>query len=104
MVESVVRANELVEVRLEWVTPVAHRFDRPGAGWIARRLTVLAKGDESERFEFWSPDSGLDWEPALAQLPTISKTGCARPRSPGVRSDEQPCHSKGNRSRSRGVG
>lgn len=68
MVESVVRADELVEVRLEWVTPLAHRFDRPGAGWIALRLTVLAKGDEGERFEFWSPDSGLDWEPALAQL------------------------------------
>lgn len=68
MVESVVRADELEEIRLEWGTPAAHRFDHPEAGWVALRLTVLAKNDEGTRFEFWCPDSGLDWEGALDQL------------------------------------
>ena len=68
IVESVLRSDELEDLRLEWVTPSAHQFDLLEAGWVTLRLTVSAKDDEGARFEFWSPDVGPDWEGALLQL------------------------------------
>jgi len=53
IVKSVVFPDELIETRLEWVTPRAHEFDSPNAQWIALRLTVVARNDEVERLEFW---------------------------------------------------
>ena len=68
IVESVVFPDELVDVRLEWVTPSAHRFDSPDAGWVVLRLTVVARGDEVEHLEIWGPDWHSDWDTALAIL------------------------------------
>ena len=35
LVASVVRTDELRDVRIEWVTPFAHTLDRPDAQWVA---------------------------------------------------------------------
>lgn len=70
LVASVVRPAELLDVRLEWVTPLAHRFDCPDAGWVALRLTVSAVRDECFQKEIWNPshDAEGDWELHLEQL------------------------------------
>ena len=68
VVESVVFPDGLVEFRLEWVTPLAHRFDRPNAPWVALRLTVVARDDEWEQLEIWGPDWPSDWQKALEDL------------------------------------
>lgn len=67
IVRSLLRPKELREVRLEWVTPSAHRFDAPDAGWIVLRVRVAAVGDESAVFEFYNPEE-TDWEESLEQL------------------------------------
>jgi hypothetical protein len=36
IVKSVVFPDELLETRLEWVTPSAHQFDSPHAGGLLR--------------------------------------------------------------------
>jgi hypothetical protein len=56
-------------MRLEWVTPIAHRFDDPEAGWVALRLTVIAVGDDdSFQYEIWGPDWFTTWEGSLGLL------------------------------------
>ena len=69
LVSSVVNADELVSLRLEWVTPVSHHLDDPEAVWVALRLTVTAVGDDDWfQQEIWGPDWFTTWEGALAQL------------------------------------
>jgi len=65
VVESIVSPDELIDVRLDWVTPMSHRFDRVDAGWVALRVTVIAREDEVEQLEIWGPDWPSDWETAL---------------------------------------
>jgi hypothetical protein len=56
LVASVVWSGELHAVRIEWVTPRAHQWDVPSAGWVALRVLVSAVGDESYEREVWGPD------------------------------------------------
>jgi hypothetical protein len=69
VVDSLLGPDELQELRLEWVTPAERPpgFSRSSA-WIALRITVLAKEDESFRLEFWGPDMWQDWEESLGDL------------------------------------
>lgn len=68
LVSSVLTAGELIDVRLEWVTPDGHRWDAPDAGWIALRLTVVAIDDEVFQSEVWNPELDTTWDFQLAQL------------------------------------
>lgn len=69
IVESVLVPDEVVDVRLEWVTPRAHQWDDQHAGWVALRLSVVTPtdGDGFER-EIWGPNWYCDWEAELEQL------------------------------------
>ena len=71
LVESVVHGRELESVRLEWVTPNAHRFDEPDAGWAALRLSVSAIGDESFQKEIWTP--GRRWGEDVAWVDELDQ-------------------------------
>jgi hypothetical protein len=66
IVDSLVHADELDEVRLEWVTPAA--LPRDVARWVVLRLTVLVLGDEACRFEIWGPDWYTSWDQSLELL------------------------------------
>jgi hypothetical protein len=48
--------------------PRPNRFDSPDAGWVALRVTVVARGDEVEQLEIWGPDWPSDWDAALETL------------------------------------
>lgn len=68
LVDSVVFRDELIDVRLEWVTPRGHQWDDPDANWVALRVTVVGRGDEVEQQEIWGPDWPSDWETSLWEL------------------------------------
>lgn len=68
VVDSLLRPDELEDLRLEWVTPAERPPGFSSGGWVALRLTVLAKDDESVRLEFWGPEWPQDWEGALVEL------------------------------------
>jgi hypothetical protein len=69
LVESVLRPGELVDVRLEWVTPRAHQWDDPHAAWVALRVVVMAATeDDGYEREIWGPDWYCTWERELDQF------------------------------------
>lgn len=68
LVGSVVRPHELRDVRLDWVTPTAHGWDAPNAGWVALRVTVAAGADEVFQRQVWGPDWHRTWEDELRDL------------------------------------
>ncbi|WGX95375.1 hypothetical protein [Nocardioides sp. L-11A] len=68
LVASLLGPAELCTVRLEWVTPHAHHFDQPDAGWVAMRLTVVTVDDEIFQKEIWGPAPYRDGEGELHQL------------------------------------
>lgn len=68
LVASVVRADELEGVRLEWVTPYAHRLDDADAGWVALRLTVSTVTDDCFQQEIWPTGTYEEWEDRLLRL------------------------------------
>ncbi len=87
---SVVNADELVSLRLEWVTPVSHQLDDPEAAWVALRLTVTAVGDDDWfQQEIWGPDWFTTWEGALAQLADSLEDWVCETRFAWGNSDEQ---------------
>ena len=55
-------------MRLDWVTPGAHRYDCPDAGWVALRLTVSAVRDECFQQEIWPTGTYEEWDDRLHRL------------------------------------
>ena len=70
VVASVLERDEVVDVRLEWVTPRAHQWEAPHAGRVALRLRVVAGGDDGFEREIWGSDWYCPWEDELHQLAT----------------------------------
>lgn len=68
LVVSVVEPGELRSLRLEWVTPSAHEWGLPDAGWIALRVTIGAGDDDMYSQEIWGPDWSCSWEVELRRL------------------------------------
>ena len=68
IVESLLRPDELEEIRLEWVTPEAGTLRFSPRGWVVLRLTVLAMNDEGGQWEIWGPEWPQFWEGTLLQL------------------------------------
>ena len=69
LVSSVVHADELVSLRLEWATAIPRQVDDLAASLVALQLTVTTVGDDDWfQEEIWRPDWYPSWEYALGQL------------------------------------
>jgi hypothetical protein len=68
VVDSVLRPDELAELRIEHVTPYGHSLDEADAVWVALRVTVVAADGDSFTGEVWDPEQMSDWEHSLHQL------------------------------------